>query len=212
MDQIAKSGDGVHLPAVGLPPCLPAPAARLTWRDALSGMTFIAPSVAVVGAGVVIIVHALFTSPHTTGLTAPVCVGMALLLLALLRPAVTFLFSRADQPVEVRVCTENGEARVSVHDNGVGIPLADQSHIWERFYQAERVEVQSGSRVGFGLGLYVSRAIVEGHTGQVGVESVPSQGTTIWFTLPLIASAASSSPEAGAGPPSPASGEHEHDP
>ena len=113
-------------------------------------------------------------------------------------------FSRADQPVEVRVCTENGKARVSVHDDGVGIPPADQSHIWERFYQAERVEVQSGSRVGFGLGLYVSRAIVEGHTGQVGVECVPSRGTTIWFTLPLLASPASSSPEAGEGGPSPA--------
>jgi signal transduction histidine kinase len=94
-------------------------------------------------------------------------------------------FSRADQTVEVRLRTEDGAARVSVHDDGVGIPLSDQPHVWEKFSQAEGAQVQSGSQVGFGIGLYVSKAIIEGHNGQVGVESAPGQGTTIWFTLPL---------------------------
>ena len=94
-------------------------------------------------------------------------------------------FSRADQAVEVRMQTLDGQARVSVHDDGIGIPLADQLHIWERFYQAAGVQVQSGSQVGFGIGLYISKAIVEGHHGRVGVESAPDQGTTFWFTLPL---------------------------
>ena len=48
--------------------------------------------------------------------------------------------------------------------------------------------MQSGSQVGFGIGLYISKAIIEGHRGQVGVESAPGQGTTIWFTLPLNSS------------------------
>jgi signal transduction histidine kinase len=111
-------------------------------------------------------------------------------------------FSRADRAVEVRVQTTKDRAiRVAVHDDGVGIPLADQPHIWERFYQAEGVfyeaqgvGVQSGSQVGFGLGLYISKAIVEGHHGQVGVESAPGQGTTLWFTLPLAPPLASASP------------------
>jgi signal transduction histidine kinase len=109
-------------------------------------------------------------------------------------------FSRADRAVEVLVrTTTDGVIRVAVHDDGVGIPLADQPHIWDRFYQAEGVfyeahGVQSGSQVGFGLGLYISKAIIEGHHGQVGVESAPGQGTTLWFTLPLAPPLASASP------------------
>jgi signal transduction histidine kinase len=103
--------------------------------------------------------------------------------------------------------------RVSVHDEGVGVPLADQPYIWERFYQAEGAGVQSGSQVGFGMGLYISKAIIEGHHGQVGVESAPGQGTTIWFTLALASPFASSSSDAEgsspASPPRPA--EHERD-
>ncbi len=105
-------------------------------------------------------------------------------------------FSREDQAVEVRVQIQNGQAQVTVHDEGIGIPPADQPHIWERFYQAEGAGWQSGSQIGFGLGLYISKAIVEGHHGQVGVESAPGQGTTLWFTLPVAPSPILSSPEA----------------
>jgi signal transduction histidine kinase len=110
-------------------------------------------------------------------------------------------FSGADQPVEVCLRTEDGLARVSVYDDGVGIPLADQPHIWDRFYQAKGAGVKSGSQVGFGIGLYISKAIIEGHHGQVGVESAPGQGTTFWFTLPLAPPLATASPEAGTGCP-----------
>jgi signal transduction histidine kinase len=96
-------------------------------------------------------------------------------------------FSRDDQAVEVRVCSKDGLARVSVHDDGIGVPLAEQQHIWEQFYQAESAEVQSGSHIGVGMGLYISKEIIEGHHGRVGIQSAPHQGTTIWFTLPLAA-------------------------
>jgi signal transduction histidine kinase len=129
-------------------------------------------------------------------------------------------FSRTDQPVDVYVQTGDRRARVSVHDNGAGIPMEDQLRIWERFYQAERVDVQSGSQVGFGIGLYVSRAIIEEHHGDVGIESAPGRGTTVWFTLPLISALssppASSSPKAEAGSRASVAGsgeqEHESDP
>jgi signal transduction histidine kinase len=94
-------------------------------------------------------------------------------------------FSQSDQAVEVRVGTADRTAQVSVHDDGVGIPLAEQPHIWEQFYQADGVAVQSGSQVGVGMGLYISKAIIEGHQGRVGIESASDQGTTVWFTLPL---------------------------
>jgi len=106
-------------------------------------------------------------------------------------------FSRPNQVVEVCLSREDGMARVSVHDEGVGIAAADQPHIWERFYQAKGAGVQHGSQVGFGLGLHISRAIIEGHHGQVGLESAPGQGTTIWFTLPLAAPQSSASSELG---------------
>jgi signal transduction histidine kinase len=127
-------------------------------------------------------------------------------------------FSRGDQTVAVRVQADSREARVSVHDDGAGIPVADQLRIWDRFYQSEQVEVQSGSQVGFGIGLYVSRAIIEGHHGQVGIDSVPGAGTTVWFALPVVSSSASLPSEVEAEASSPASvpgpveQEHERDP
>jgi signal transduction histidine kinase len=108
-------------------------------------------------------------------------------------------FSRLDQVVEVSVRTADGMAQVSVHDDGVGVPLAEQPHIWEQLYQAKGVEVQSGSQIGAGMGLYISKAIIDRHHGRVGIESAPGRGTTIWFTLPLASPLPPSSPEAGAG-------------
>ncbi len=94
-------------------------------------------------------------------------------------------FSREDQAVEVRVETADGLARVSVHDEGIGVPLDEQAHLWERLYQAEAIAWQSGSQIGLGMGLYICKTIIEQHHGQVGVQSTPGQGSTFWFTLPL---------------------------
>ncbi|GAC1380440.1 MAG: hypothetical protein NVS4B7_06760 [Ktedonobacteraceae bacterium] len=94
-------------------------------------------------------------------------------------------YSAGNCPVEVWLTIEGNMARVSVRDQGPGIPLKEQERIWERFQQAEGVEVQTGSGVGLGLGLYISRTIIERHTGYVGVESIPGEGSTFWFTLPL---------------------------
>jgi signal transduction histidine kinase len=72
---------------------------------------------------------------------------------------------------------------VSVRDQGVGIPDEDQAQLFERFYRgsAEGQEVK-----GLGLGLYVTRRIVEAHGGEIFVRSKIGQGSEFSFTLPLL--------------------------
>ena len=94
-------------------------------------------------------------------------------------------YSAESEPVEIGAALEDDGVRVWVRDRGPGIPVAEQEHIWERFHQAPGVEVRSGSGVGLGLGLYISQVIIARHQGQVGVESVPGEGATFWFTLPF---------------------------
>jgi signal transduction histidine kinase len=94
-------------------------------------------------------------------------------------------YSPAEQPVVVGLDTAGHQARVWVRDQGPGLPPEEQARIWERFHRVKGVEVQSGNGVGLGLGLYISRTIIEHHQGRVGVESSPGQGSTFWFTLPL---------------------------
>ena len=94
-------------------------------------------------------------------------------------------YSPADRPVEVSLAAEGKMARVSVRDEGPGLSAEEQQSIWERFYQVERIKVQSVSAGGLGLGLHICRTIIEQHQGQVGVQSAPGEGSAFWFTLPL---------------------------
>jgi PAS domain S-box-containing protein len=94
-------------------------------------------------------------------------------------------YSPEKYPVEVGLAVQEQQARVWVRDAGPGLRLEEQEHIWERFHRVKGIEVQSGSGIGLGMGLYICRTIIERHQGQVGVESLPGQGSAFWFTLPL---------------------------
>jgi len=74
------------------------------------------------------------------------------------------------------------EALIAVKDNGVGIPWGEQERIFERFYRVEGPETRAVA--GTGLGLYLSRAIVQAHGGRIWVESTPGQGATFFVALP----------------------------
>jgi signal transduction histidine kinase len=87
--------------------------------------------------------------------------------------------------VEVGLRVHGGRARVSVRDQGPGLPSEEQRRIWERYHQVPGIRANAGTSVGLGLGLYLSREIVTVHGGQVGVRSAPGKGSTFWFTLPL---------------------------
>jgi signal transduction histidine kinase len=94
-------------------------------------------------------------------------------------------YSPADQPVTVQLWVEDAVARVSVQDQGPGIPGEEQERIWERLYHAKGIAVQHELDLSLGLGFYLSRAFIERHQGNVGVQSDPGCGTTFWFTLPV---------------------------
>jgi signal transduction histidine kinase len=97
-------------------------------------------------------------------------------------------YSVCNVPIKVTVERDNDECKVSVHDSGIGIAPEVLPHVFERFYRAPGVEVQTGSSVGFGLGLYISKQIVEHHGGRIEVQSVPASGSVFSVVLSLIVS------------------------
>jgi len=90
--------------------------------------------------------------------------------------------------VQVRVELQGAQARVSVIDKGIGIPPAEQSRLFQRFFRATTATTRNYG--GLGIGLFVSNEIVLRHGGRFEVESAPGRGSTFTFILPLAAGVA----------------------
>ncbi|PUA37930.1 two-component sensor histidine kinase [Paenibacillus elgii] len=96
-------------------------------------------------------------------------------------------FTPAGGTIGVRLKRNGQQAVVFVTDTGIGIPENDVTHIFERFYKADRSRNRSTG--GSGLGLAIVKRIVEMHTGSVAVQSVHGKGTTLTVRLPALPSA-----------------------
>jgi PAS domain S-box-containing protein len=83
--------------------------------------------------------------------------------------------------IEVWLETTDGEVTVKIKDMGIGLSDAQQKKLFTRFYRAE-----GAVRIaGLGLGLYLTKDIIDRHQGRIGVSSEPGKGSTFFFSLPI---------------------------
>ena len=94
---------------------------------------------------------------------------------------------------EVELAVEDGFARISVTDHGLGVPEGERERIFERFYRA--TNVHGTAETGIGLGLYICRRIIEAHDGRIWVEPGAKGGSVFSVSIPAAAPAMADIPE-----------------
>jgi two-component system, OmpR family, sensor histidine kinase KdpD len=90
-------------------------------------------------------------------------------------------YSPDGKPIEIRASCKQNTMNVEIEDHGIGISSNELKHIFEKFYRVEKPENVSGT----GLGLCISKGIVEAHKGKITVESAPGKGSIFNIEIPL---------------------------
>ena len=91
-------------------------------------------------------------------------------------------YSHEGSPVDVRIKDQNGDIIVEIEDYGKGIPQEDIPLIFEKFYQSKTTRGHSG----IGLGLAISKSIVDAHGGKIYAKSSLGEGSVFTFSLPVL--------------------------
>ena len=92
-------------------------------------------------------------------------------------------YAPVSKEIHVKIEKVNDMARVSIRDNGPGIPPEKLPYLFDRYYRVDSSGMQYS---GLGLGLYINAEIIKRHDGKIGVDSEMGNGSTFWFTLPLV--------------------------
>jgi signal transduction histidine kinase len=90
-------------------------------------------------------------------------------------------FTAAGGCITVSAEQEGREVRIAVQDTGAGIDAQSLPHIFGHYWQADRTD-----RRGIGLGLAIAKGITEAHGGRIWVRSREGEGSTFYFTLPVV--------------------------
>jgi len=85
--------------------------------------------------------------------------------------------------VDIRIWQESGRACLSVRDSGIGVPTKEQARLFERFYRASNAITHHLG--GMGIGLFLTKEIINGHGGTIAVQSIEGQGSTFIVSLPI---------------------------
>lgn len=92
-------------------------------------------------------------------------------------------YSGDSKVISVRLYTHEGYAVLEVVDHGIGVPKAAQKHLFTKFYRAANAQTQRPD--GTGVGLYLAKKVVTGHSGRMVFHSVEGEGSTFGFRLPI---------------------------
>jgi signal transduction histidine kinase len=92
-------------------------------------------------------------------------------------------YTKGKGKVKIKIKKEKNFVHFEIEDNGVGIPKEDQKFIFQKFFRASNVLKYKTQ--GTGLGLYISKAIIERSGGKIGFKSKEGVGSTFWFKLPI---------------------------
>ena len=93
-------------------------------------------------------------------------------------------YTQPEGHVRIEAEPREGYLHIAIKDDGMGISPEDQAQVFERFFRVRTAETDSIE--GTGLGLAIVKSLVQAHGGQIGLESRLGEGTTFYFTLPLI--------------------------
>jgi signal transduction histidine kinase len=92
-------------------------------------------------------------------------------------------YSRENSTITTSLDIEDGFAILKVHDTGIGVPAAEQAHLFTKFFRATNARKQRPD--GTGVGLFLSKKVIDAHGGSMLFESVEGEGSTFGFRLPI---------------------------
>ena len=92
-------------------------------------------------------------------------------------------FNREGGKVIIRLEEKNSQVLILIQDTGIGIPKEEKTRVFQKFHRA--TEVLTYNYAGIGLGLYLTKLIIEAHQGKIWFESEEDKGTTFYVTIPV---------------------------